>query len=114
MSPCLLYELSYSRGCRLLDSWRPAARLRDALLDDTLFMRALGCVGERGRAGGLPRRRARLHAVPERAVTAGDRANGRIPEPRPRLIDGIGVSWRVRRRNSPFWILAGSGVEPGD
>ena len=46
---------------------------------------ALGRGGQRGRAGDLSRRRARLHPVPERSVEVGDGQDGRVPEPRPRL-----------------------------
>jgi hypothetical protein len=37
------------------------------------------------RTGDLSRRRARLHAVPERSVEVGDSEDGRLPEPRSRL-----------------------------
>ena len=44
---------------------------------------------KRGRTGDLSRRRARLHAVPERSVEGGDSEDGCVPEPRPWLKDGF-------------------------
>ena len=53
-----------------------------------LHARALGRGGQRGRAGDLPRRTARLHPLPERPVEGGNREDGRLPQPRPRLKRG--------------------------